>query len=105
MCDLEWLRFPRSGLTELVNLSQIFYLGSRSGSILSIVPRGAPDVSMRRICVCDCLYSLSSLSLPTPSGLRAAGRCRACVDDHAHVHGVSFHFRAESVRLCVFFLV
>ena len=37
MCVLEWLRLPRSGLTELVNLSKIFYLGSRSGTILSLV--------------------------------------------------------------------
>ena len=35
-CGLEWLRSPRRGHAEPVNLSQIFYLASLSGSILSL---------------------------------------------------------------------
>ena len=56
VCVLEWFRPPGSGHTESVNLSVIFSFGCGSGSILLIVPKGAPYVCMRRICVCDCLH-------------------------------------------------
>ena len=59
VCDLVWFRPPGSGHTESVNLSEIFSFGSGSGSILSIVPRCAPNICIRRICVCDCLDSPS----------------------------------------------
>ena len=49
MCDLVWFQPPGSEHIESVNLSEIFSFGSSSGSILSIVPRCAPNVCVRHI--------------------------------------------------------
>ena len=47
-CGLEWLRSPRHGHREPVNLSMIFCLGSGSGSILSLGdPVGRLCISLR----------------------------------------------------------
>ena len=52
---------------------------------------GVPRMSVYISYVCECLDRPSSFSSRTPSGLRAASRFTACVDDHTHERGTSIH--------------
>ena len=55
--------------------------------------------------MCDCLHRPSSLSSPTPSGLRAAGRFTVRVDGQARVQCGSGGFKSLEVSASVCSLV